>query len=57
MGGQKTIVIEGNATAQLAGLIRRETGLEADATILRYDGRPHAPEDIAAGVRREARKW
>jgi 2-oxoglutarate ferredoxin oxidoreductase subunit alpha len=57
MQGQKTIVVEGNATAQLAGLLRRETGLEADATILRYDGRPHSPEDIAASVRREAKKW
>jgi 2-oxoglutarate ferredoxin oxidoreductase subunit alpha len=57
MRGQKTIVVEGNATAQLAGLIRRETGLAANATILRYDGRPHAPEDIAARVHKEARKW
>ncbi len=57
MRGQRNIVVEGNATAQLAGLIRRETGLEADATILRYDGRPHSPEDIAARVRREAKSW
>jgi 2-oxoglutarate ferredoxin oxidoreductase subunit alpha len=57
MRGQKNIVVEGNATGQLARLIRRETGLEADASILKYDGRPHAPEDIATQVRREARSW
>ncbi len=34
------IVIEGNATAQLARLIRRETGIEVSDTILRFDGRP-----------------
>jgi len=32
----KTVVIESNATAQLAGLIRRETGKKVDHTILKY---------------------
>jgi 2-oxoglutarate ferredoxin oxidoreductase subunit alpha len=57
MREQKNIVVESNATGQLARLIRRETGLEADAAILKYDGRPHSPEDIARRVRKEARSW
>ena len=37
---KKCVVVEGNATAQLAQLIRRETGIEVSDTILRFDGRP-----------------
>lgn len=44
--GGKTVVIENNATAQLAGLIRRETGRKVDHTILKYDGRPFSPKYI-----------
>ena len=49
----RSIVIEGNATAQMAGLIRRETGHKVDATILKYDGRPFSPEAIASRLRKE----
>ena len=38
--GSRGVVIEGNATAQLVGLIRRETGYETGNTILKFDGRP-----------------
>ena len=34
------ITVENNAAGQLAGLLMRETGIKADASILRYDGRP-----------------
>jgi 2-oxoglutarate ferredoxin oxidoreductase subunit alpha len=51
------IVIEGNATAQLAGLIRRETGKKADAAILKYDGRPFTPREIVGRLNREVRGW
>jgi 2-oxoglutarate ferredoxin oxidoreductase subunit alpha len=37
---KKKITVEGNAGAQLAGLIRRETGISVDTSILKYDGRP-----------------
>jgi 2-oxoglutarate/2-oxoacid ferredoxin oxidoreductase subunit alpha len=57
MKGQRNIVIEGNATGQLAMLIRRETGLEADASILKYDGRPFSPEEIVGRLRREVKSW
>jgi len=50
---KKSIAIEGNATAQLAGLIRHETGHKVDATILKYDGRPFSPEEIVGRLRKE----
>jgi 2-oxoglutarate/2-oxoacid ferredoxin oxidoreductase subunit alpha len=52
---RKNIVIEGNATAQLTALIRRETGQKADTTILKYDGRPFSPEEIVDRLRKEDR--
>jgi 2-oxoglutarate ferredoxin oxidoreductase subunit alpha len=43
---KKVIAIEGNATGQLAGLIRREAGFEIKHRIGRYDGLPITPEFI-----------
>ncbi|MEA1992451.1 MAG: 2-oxoacid:acceptor oxidoreductase subunit alpha [Thermodesulfobacteriota bacterium] len=43
---KQVICIEGNATGQLAGLIRRETGFEIKKKVLRYDGLPLTPESI-----------
>jgi 2-oxoglutarate ferredoxin oxidoreductase subunit alpha len=40
------VCIESNATGQLARLIRTETGMEIDARILRFDGRPITPNHI-----------
>lgn len=34
------VSVEGNATAQFAQLIARETGIRIEHTVLRYDGRP-----------------
>ena len=39
----RSIVIEGNATGQLAKLIRTETGIKVDGKILKFDGRPITP--------------
>lgn len=44
--------IENNATGQLAGLIRRTTGLEAGRSILKYDGRPFFSSDITEEVKK-----
>ncbi len=44
-------VVENNATGQLAHLITRETGKKVSGHILKYDGRPFTPADIAAKVR------
>ncbi|MBI2830995.1 MAG: 2-oxoacid:acceptor oxidoreductase subunit alpha [Chloroflexi bacterium] len=42
----KSVVIESNATGQLARLIRTETGIKATGTILKFDGRPFSAEYI-----------
>lgn len=47
LAGNKDIyVLEGNAGAQLAGLIKKETKIKELKSILRYDGRPFYAEDI-----------
>jgi 2-oxoglutarate ferredoxin oxidoreductase subunit alpha len=43
---RKLVAVEVNATAQLATLIRSQTGRQMDGTILKYDGRPFTPEYI-----------
>jgi 2-oxoglutarate ferredoxin oxidoreductase subunit alpha len=40
------VCVEGNATGQLARLIRRETGFEIEERVSRYDGLPITPEFI-----------
>ena len=45
-GADRLIVAEGNSTAQLARLIRMETGIAATDSILKYDGRPFSVDDI-----------
>jgi 2-oxoglutarate ferredoxin oxidoreductase subunit alpha len=49
----KSIVVENNATGQLAQLIRRETGYEASDHILKYDGRPFSPQYIVNALKKE----
>jgi 2-oxoglutarate/2-oxoacid ferredoxin oxidoreductase subunit alpha len=49
---QHSYLIENNATGQLAGLIRRETGLSASGNILKYDGRPFTPGIIMRELRK-----
>jgi 2-oxoglutarate ferredoxin oxidoreductase subunit alpha len=49
---RRSYVVEGNATGQLARLIRMETGQAAGGQILRFDGRPITPAQIAAAVRK-----
>jgi 2-oxoglutarate ferredoxin oxidoreductase subunit alpha len=49
----KSIVIESNATAQMASLIRRETGIKVSGNILRYDGRPISPKYIIDHLKKE----
>ncbi len=40
---KRVVDIEQNATAQLAALVRMETGICIEETILKYDGRPFFP--------------
>jgi 2-oxoglutarate ferredoxin oxidoreductase subunit alpha len=43
---KRVICVEGNATGQMARLIRQETGFQIEERILRYDGLPFTPEYI-----------
>jgi 2-oxoglutarate ferredoxin oxidoreductase subunit alpha len=53
-GAKKAIVIENNATGQLAHLIRAETGIRVSGTVLKFDGRPFSAEYIVREVKKEA---
>lgn len=48
----RNIVVENNATAQMAQLIRRETGIKVNGNILRYDGRPISPKYIVEHLKK-----
>ncbi|SHJ84670.1 2-oxoglutarate ferredoxin oxidoreductase subunit alpha [Anaerobranca californiensis DSM 14826] len=43
---KKIINIEGNATGQLKDLVREQTGINCDLSILKYDGRPFSSEEL-----------
>jgi len=43
--------VEQNSTAQLGRLIREQTGLFPDGSVLKYDGRPFFPKGIAEDVK------
>jgi 2-oxoglutarate ferredoxin oxidoreductase subunit alpha len=49
----RNMVVEGNATGQLAKLIRTETGIKADGEILKFDGRPITPGYIIEKLEKE----
>ena len=49
---KEVVVVEGNATGQLARLIRRETGFLIERRVLRYDGLPITPEFITRELER-----
>jgi len=49
----KSVVIENNATGQVAQLIRRETGIKVDSTITKFDGRPFSPQSIVERLKKE----
>lgn len=53
-GVKKLIVVENNATGQLARLIRNY-GFCADAMILKYDGRPFALDELETNVKETIR--
>lgn len=44
---KRVISVEGNATGQLSGLLRRETGVSVDGEVLKYDMRPFDPDGLA----------
>lgn len=48
---KRIIVVEQNATGQLAQLIRTETGIDIHEKLLKYDGRAWLPEEIVEKVK------
>jgi len=48
----KSVVVENNATGQLATLIRAQTGIKVDATIPKFDGRPFSPGYIVKELKK-----
>lgn len=51
---RRTLVVEGNISGQLEGLIRQEALMAVDDRLRRYDGRPFSPEQVCAKVREMA---
>jgi 2-oxoglutarate ferredoxin oxidoreductase subunit alpha len=52
LGSAKRIIcVEQNSTGQLAGLITQHTGIMIKERILKFDGRPFYPEEIAEKVK------
>jgi 2-oxoglutarate ferredoxin oxidoreductase subunit alpha len=46
-GAKNLIMVENNSTAQFAGMLAEYAGIRMDFHILKYDGRPFFPEQIA----------
>lgn len=49
---RRTMVVENNATAQLADVIRENTGVKIDDAILKYGGRQWLVDELADQIRR-----
>ncbi|MBI2869672.1 MAG: 2-oxoacid:acceptor oxidoreductase subunit alpha [Chloroflexi bacterium] len=49
----RSLAVEMNATAQLARLIRTETGIEVSGSILKFDGRPFSAAHIMSELKKE----
>jgi len=47
------IIIENNATGQMARIIEAETGVKVTGKVLKFDGRPFSPSQIAAAIKKE----
>ncbi|MFP4522201.1 MAG: 2-oxoacid:acceptor oxidoreductase subunit alpha [Fibrobacterota bacterium] len=50
-GRRPLITVENNAGAQFAGLIRRETGIKAASSILKYNGRPFYEDELISRLK------
>ncbi len=52
---EKFYMVEQNSTAQLGRLIREQTALSYSGAVLKYDGRPFYPLEIADGIKKYMR--
>ena len=48
---QKKIIIEGNYSAQLAGVVREKTGIAMDYSVLKWNGRPISTDEVYEAVK------
>ncbi|MDG6223571.1 MAG: 2-oxoacid:acceptor oxidoreductase subunit alpha [Candidatus Bathyarchaeota archaeon] len=48
---KKTVIVENNKTSQLSSLIQEHLLMTVDHKILKYDGRPFNPEELAQRIR------
>lgn len=48
---RKSLLVEGNKTAQLGGMIRAHTGYQPDSVYLKYDSRPFVPSAILSKIK------
>jgi len=48
---QKKIIVEGNYTAQLARVIREETGIAMDYFVLKWNGRPMSADEVCEALK------
>ena len=48
---RRTVMVEGNATGQMASLLESHAGVKIDHHIRKYDGRPFSPEYILTGLK------
>jgi len=51
---RRLVAVENNYSAQWASVVRRCTGISAHGKVVKYDGRPFAPEDVLAGLEKVA---
>ncbi|HSW10984.1 MAG TPA: 2-oxoacid:acceptor oxidoreductase subunit alpha [Bacillota bacterium] len=51
--GKLLVNVEQNHSGQLARLVRQETGIVCDRSLLKYDGRPFTADEIVAWAREE----
>ncbi len=49
--GKDAIIVEQNSTGQLASLLREKAGINTSASILKYDGCPFDPIDLASRIK------
>lgn len=52
-----SLVVENNATGQMARLISSETGMTVSGGVNKFDGRPFSADEIVAAVTKEASRW
>ncbi|HAL31074.1 MAG TPA: 2-oxoacid:acceptor oxidoreductase subunit alpha [Coriobacteriia bacterium] len=48
---KRAVIVEGNYTGQLQGLVREQCLVDVDDTLHRYDGRPFSPEMVYAKLK------